>query len=102
KLPEATFEEGSGLVKATEELSVTLKLQRIPYSVTIALFDGQYLLVDPTEVEESITSEQITIVFDEVGQLCSIWKVGGLPCSPEHLKQCMNVARERYKQISMI
>ncbi|CAG8626631.1 11524_t:CDS:2 [Dentiscutata erythropus] len=40
KLPEATFEEASGLVKATEELSVTLKLQRIPYSVTIALFDG--------------------------------------------------------------
>ncbi|CAG8443540.1 4119_t:CDS:2 [Diversispora eburnea] len=105
KLPKATFIEEEGLVKATEELLIPLNLSRLPYPATFSIFDGghrQYFLVDPTEVEESVAHEVITIICDEAGQICTVWKVGGISCTPKHLKKCISIARERYAEIAAI
>ncbi|RHZ89885.1 hypothetical protein Glove_9g92 [Diversispora epigaea] len=102
KLPKATFAEEEGLVKATEELLIPLNLSRLPYPATFSIFDGQYLLVDPTEVEESVAHEVITIICDEAGQICTVWKVGGISCTPKHLEKCISIARERYIEIAAI
>ncbi|CAG8621860.1 9519_t:CDS:2 [Acaulospora morrowiae] len=102
KLPEATFVEEDGLVNATEERSIPLNISRLPYPATFAMFDGQYLLVDPTELEESIANELITIICDESENICAVWKVGGVFCNSEYLKKCISIARERYAEISAI
>ncbi|RIA82903.1 exosc8 protein [Glomus cerebriforme] len=99
RLPKAFYEDG--LVKATEEKSITLSIIRTPYSASFAMFDGQYLLVDPNEMEESITKDGTTVVVDETGQLCNIWKIGS-SCSPEQLKTCISKARDRYADITSI
>jgi len=57
------------------------------------------LLVDPNEMEESIIKNGVTIVVDETGQLCNIWKIGS-SWSPEQLKFCISKARDRYADIT--
>ena len=58
-------------------------------------------MVDPNEMEESITNDGIAAVVDETGQLCNIWKTGS-SCSPEQLKICISKARDRYADITSI
>ncbi|EXX66291.1 Rrp45p [Rhizophagus irregularis DAOM 197198w] len=99
RLPEAVYEDG--IVKATEEKTIILGLIRITYSASFAMFDGQHLLVDPNEMEESITKDGITVVVDETGKLCNIWKTGS-SCSSEQLKTCISKARDRYADITSI
>ncbi|KAL1924563.1 uncharacterized protein VTP21DRAFT_4217 [Calcarisporiella thermophila] len=100
RLPSASYNDG--LVKATEDRPIQIQLQRIPLSSTFALFEGQYLLSDPNEAEESITEEMITVVVDERGQLCHVRKTGGLSTTPEILRQCIEAARSRYSEVEKI
>ena len=59
------------------------------------------MLVDPNEMEESITKDGLTVVVDETGQLCNILKTGS-SCSPEQLKICISKAHNRYADIISI
>jgi exosome complex component RRP43 len=65
-----TNEEGEVMkIEENEEICVDLnnminfKLNNeVPYSCTIAVFDGEKLLVDPTEEEEKISDTSVTVV----------------------------------------
>ncbi|CAJ0902854.1 707_t:CDS:2, partial [Entrophospora sp. SA101] len=91
KLRKATYEDG--MVKATEEREIMLNFERLPYSATFT---------DPTEIEESIADEKITIICDENGKFCNILKIGGASCTQELLKICIQLARTRYSEIKSI
>ncbi|CAG8488398.1 2906_t:CDS:10 [Ambispora gerdemannii] len=92
-------EYNEGLVTATETRPIKLNLSRLPLSSTFALFDGLYLLADPSDAEESVMEEMVTVVCDETGKLCNIWKRGGPSCSPDQIITCVSLARERYTTI---
>ena len=50
-------------IKVDIENKTNFKLKtEIPYSCTIAVFDGDKLLVDPTEEEEKISDTTVTVV----------------------------------------
>jgi exosome complex RNA-binding protein Rrp42 (RNase PH superfamily) len=49
--------------------------------------------VDPTSKEEQLTTSSITIVYNEHGQLCGVYKPGGSAISTAHLPACMELAK---------
>ena len=74
KLPQVEIEDKrdpEGEVIKLEENEVKVDIQQkynfklsneIPYSCTIAVFDGDKLLVDPTEEEEKLSDASVTVV----------------------------------------
>ena len=70
EISDKTNEEGEVIkLEESEEICVDLnkmvnfKLNNeVPYSCTIAIFDGEKLLVDPTEEEEKISDTSVTVV----------------------------------------
>ena len=67
-------------IEENEEIRVDLnnminfKLNNeVPYSCTIAVFDGEKLLVDPTEEEEKISDTSLTVVVQVHIIKISIW-----------------------------
>ncbi|RUS34351.1 ribosomal protein S5 domain 2-type protein [Jimgerdemannia flammicorona] len=99
QLPKVTYSEG--IVRALADEPVTrLTLYRIPVSTTLSLL-AKRLLSDPSDAEESLADEQVTVTIDERGRLCHIWKVGGgsNTATPDVLKECIQRARARYGDV---
>jgi len=82
------------------EFSLTLRSQ--PVSTTIALFDEDVLLVDPSHEEEDISSGSITVVTGSDQQLYAVHKPGGCPVDDKILHQCMKHALQRHQQVSQL
>jgi exosome complex RNA-binding protein Rrp42 (RNase PH superfamily) len=59
----------------------------------------RYVVVDPTAEEESLQNGSIVVVFDEVGTLCSFLKPGGAGLTDQQVDGCMQLARQRTKDI---
>ncbi|KAJ3048401.1 Exosome complex component RRP43, partial [Quaeritorhiza haematococci] len=60
----------------------------------------QYVLIDPTDEEESVLSTQLTIILDENLDLCGVFKPGGVsPMQRVMFQQCMDVAKKRSRVI---
>jgi len=49
--------------------------------------------VDPTDKEELICKGKLTIVTNSHGELCGMFKLGGLPIETDMLLNCVNIAR---------
>ena len=49
--------------------------------------------VDPTDKEELICKGKLTIVTNSHGELCGMFKIGGLPIETDMLFNCVNIAR---------
>ncbi|KAF9185441.1 Exosome complex component RRP43 [Haplosporangium sp. Z 767] len=87
----------------SDENSFRLKLNRTPLSSSFALFDTSLtLLADPNFAEESISQGQISITIDEHGELCAVSKIGAGSSSQALLRQCVDRARERSKELRAI
>ncbi|ORX55399.1 exosome component 8-like protein [Piromyces finnis] len=95
KLPEVTFIEEEGKAEASKEKTISLELLSIPLSATYVVFDDKYVLADPNEEEENLSSTSITFIYNEEHKLCGISKLGGIPLSSELIQDCMSSAIER-------
>ncbi|KAJ3042306.1 hypothetical protein HDV00_007673 [Rhizophlyctis rosea] len=94
RLPKSTYDELEGTVRASETNSIPLTLERLPLSATFGIFDGQYLISDPTDEEEPLLSSQLSIVVDQEGNLCGVLKEG-TAMQQEVLMKCVQLAKER-------
>ncbi|KAG0216420.1 Exosome complex component RRP43 [Mortierella sp. GBA30] len=102
-----TYDEGTVKVSGAEEIndenSFKLKLARTPLAASFALFDTSItLLADPDDSEESICEGQISVTLDEHDQLCAVSKIGAGSSSQRLLRQCVDKARERSKELRAI
>ncbi|XP_040573568.1 exosome complex component RRP43 [Lepeophtheirus salmonis] len=99
KMPKVeTFEEEDSdktLIKVVKNKYSQLQLQCIPVSVTMAIMEGDKILVDPTEEEESFAPDSITLVLDAEDEMCYFAKLGGNPISDELLDKITNLARQQ-------
>jgi len=90
----------SGAEDLDDDNSFKLNLNRTPLSASFVLFDTSLeLLADPNFAEESICEGQISVTVDEEGQICATSKIGGGSSSPSILKECVDRARERSKDL---
>ncbi|KAL4205429.1 hypothetical protein AMTRI_Chr01g137250 [Amborella trichopoda] len=79
-----------------------LTLGSIPFSLT-CLLHKQYLLVDPTDEEESIMPSLVTVVLDTSGHLISLYKPGGpVLAYTSTIKNCVALATRRVKELEKI
>ncbi|GJJ68337.1 exosome complex component RRP43 [Entomortierella parvispora] len=104
RIRKPTYDEGIVKVSGAQELdddnSFKLNLNRTPLSASFVLFDTSLeLLADPNFAEESICEGQISVTVDEEGQICALSKVGGGSSSPSILKECVDRAKERSKDL---
>lgn len=72
----------------------TLKLNHYPIPLSFGLLD-EYMIVDPTDEEESLLSTSFTIIYNNKGHLCNVYKPGGTILKDEILKKCMDKAKQR-------
>ena len=86
-----------------------LKLpESLPYCCTIAIFENDKLLVDPTEEEENYSMATITIVIQLSSKassqpsICHMYKPGGVSISKETLQSCIGLAKKQAKQIKKL
>ncbi|KAM3934378.1 exosome complex component RRP43 [Leptodactylus fuscus] len=102
QLPAVKISEETGLAEVQLSSKSPLHLQKHPVSTSFAVFDDTYILVDPTDEEESLATGLLTIVTDEDGKLCTIRKPGGSSFSAERLQECISRAVSRHKEVQTL
>jgi|EP00505_MAST-04D_sp_SCG-Rhode-Island_P004374 exosome complex component RRP45 len=58
---------------------------------------GDVALSDPTDREELVSDGNMTVVANSHGELCGVFKIGGVPIHSDMLFKCVNVAVQTSK-----
>lgn len=107
RLTEVSLED-LRLPSVVEERSIALNLHSWPISVSFALFDGKFIIADPTFEEEEVAGTTLTIVLNDSKSIFSIAKpsptILAVPISQNtmnklQLAQCMSRAGTRAKEV---
>jgi len=110
EIKDKSDEEGVIKIDENEEINVDIENRiafpinnNIPYCCTIAVFDDDTLLIDPTEEEEKISHATVTVVvqIQEKGQceICHLHKPGGMAISRDVLQKCQALAKKQARLI---
>lgn len=102
RLPSAQINEDTGLAQVKLSPKTPLNMVKQPVSTSFAVFDDTYIIVDPTDEEESLATGILTVVTDEDGKLCTIRKPGGSSLSAEKLQECISRAVSRQKEVQAL
>ncbi|KAI7905302.1 exosome component 8-like protein [Cokeromyces recurvatus] len=100
KLPKSEVTESMIVESDPKEFLPPIQLSRFPVSSTFCVFNQpDVILSDPNDTEESLTKETMTLVMDFDYQLCRVYKNGGSTIDKEGLKQCIENAKQRTKEV---
>uniref|UniRef100_A0A665VNQ5 Ribosomal RNA-processing protein 43 n=1 Tax=Echeneis naucrates TaxID=173247 RepID=A0A665VNQ5_ECHNA len=102
QLPEVTINTETGSPEVNFKKRHELRIHKHPVATSFCIFDESILIVDPTSDEESLVTAQLTVVTDDEGRLCSVYKPGGTSVSGEKLQQCINQATARQREIQKL
>ena len=90
---DAVFPEYDGTnVDYKHKTDKKLPLSKTPVSVTVFKY-GDYLLLDPTEVEEKVYDARLTVGVLEDGKLCSMQKGGDGSLTDEEVFKMIDMAQ---------
>ncbi|KAH3765222.1 exosc8 protein [Pelomyxa schiedti] len=98
ELPCGTVSDDGVPLIVTKSPPRRLSLLHHPVSLTFAFFEDQ-IIADPTFEEELLSSGFMSIVYNEQGQLCDVYKPGGSPIEPTTLKLCLEYAKTRTSSV---
>lgn len=99
KLPATRVDDATGEVFVDPEGEPKpLLVRHTPVSLTFAIVD-QFVLADPTSMEEEQSSGMFTLAYNEKGQLCSFRKPGGADLSVAKLTECQGLAKKRVSEV---
>lgn len=103
RLPTAAYTEDSQLgipsVRVTSKRDIPLTLKYTPVPLSFIVFDGGYIVADPTAEEETLSTSEVTIVMNESKKICSIYKPGGDPLGEKEMKTCMAATLDRLEDM---
>lgn len=91
-------EDAAGKVILTGGAGIPLAVTDTPLACCFGVFDGK-LLADLTSEEERVVTSQMSIVTNDAGKLCSVFKSGGAPVPPALLRSCVDAAAKRAVQL---
>ncbi|KAI0567403.1 exosome component 9 Rrp45 [Gracilaria domingensis] len=89
-----------------EREPVPLPIHHVPLSMTFALFGAgkpyapDTVVLDPVKVEELASSGSISFAFNSQGEVCGVYKAGGLPMHLESFDECTNLAANRARELT--
>ncbi|XP_066474117.1 exosome complex component RRP43 [Tiliqua scincoides] len=101
QLPAVTINEETGLAEVNLEEKTPLTMRKQPVATSFVLFDS-LVIVDPTTEEEDLATGVLTIVTDEEGNLCSVYKPGGSTVTGAKLQDCISRARTRHAEVKKL
>ncbi|CAN8063223.1 unnamed protein product [Agarophyton chilense] len=89
-----------------EREAVPLPIHHVPLCMTFALFgpgkpfDPDTVVLDPVKTEELSSGGAISFAFNSQGEVCGVYKAGGLGLQLESFEECANVAASRARQLT--
>lgn len=92
-LPKVDYTPETGSTVVDNNFRSKIPIKQIAISSTVALFEDNLLVVDPISDEEELACSTITIVFNELDQICFIHKSGGAPMPRELLPKVFSKVR---------
>lgn len=95
KLPTAVWDEDLERVICASTLTRPVQLNTEVRSFSWSVFDDK-LLADPTDEEEDLSTEFLTIMLNSSKNIVKIIKLGGTHIQPLLLKKCIEVARSKF------
>ncbi|CAA20427.1 Exosome complex component rrp43 [Schizosaccharomyces pombe] len=95
KLPTAVWDEDLERVICASTLTRPVQLSTEVRSFSWSVFDDK-LLADPTDEEEDLSTEFLTIMLNSSKNIVKIIKLGGTHIQPLLLKKCIEVARSKF------
>jgi exosome complex component RRP42 len=97
----ATTKYRKAVVKGEEvslsDKRIQFKPRTIPVSVTTAKI-GEFLIVDPSGVEEAVMDARLTLTFNSEDELCAMQKGGTFGFTPDEVLKQMEIARQKAKE----
>ncbi|XP_056140635.1 exosome complex component RRP43 [Lampris incognitus] len=102
KLPEVTINAETDAPEVNLAKKSGLQIHKHPVGISFSVFDNSSLTVDPTAEEENFSTAHLTVVVDEEGRLCSVYKPGGTSLSEEKLQECISRATARQREIQKL
>lgn len=91
-----------------EREPVPLPVHHVPLAVTFALFgpgrpyEPDVAVLDPVKVEEISAAGALSFAFNAQGEVCGVYKAGGLPLHPETFLHCSDLAAGRALELTGI
>lgn len=91
-----------------EREPVQLPVHHIPLSATFALFgagkpyESDSIAIDPTGIEEAASAGMMSLAFNVQGEVCGVYKAGGLPLRQESFVQCVEMGSNRVIELTAI
>ncbi|KAI9012605.1 ribosomal protein S5 domain 2-type protein [Phycomyces nitens] len=80
---------------------VPLSIHHIPICITFGFFDnGEYLVVDPSYLEEQVKEGGMTITMNIHKEICALSKAGGIPLEMDQVLRCSQVALVKVTDIT--
>ncbi|CDF38536.1 exosome component 9 Rrp45 [Chondrus crispus] len=91
-----------------EREPVPLPVHHVPLSVSFALFgagkpyEPDMVVMDPVKKEEIASGGSLSFAFNAQGEVCGVYKAGGLPLQPESFVQCSELGEKRALKLTAI
>mgnify|MGYP000094193655 CR=1 FL=1 len=99
ELPKAEIvDEENGVIEIIKDETTPLPVRGIPSVVTFSKV-GDYIIVDPTYIEENVSSARITWGFTHKGEICSIQKGESGGFKLEEIKLSIDVGLKKAEEL---
>ncbi|KAL9106830.1 MAG: hypothetical protein Q9227_008163 [Pyrenula ochraceoflavens] len=84
-----------------ERVPVPLSIMHQPICVTFSFYHGgQIVLADACLREEQVRDGEMIVTINQLGELCQIAKLGGIPIDASILINCTNIALSKARDIT--
>ena len=100
--PDITVAGNDILIHTMEEKEgVPLNVHHVPICTTFGFIaNGEHIIVDPEEKEESIISGKLIMAFNIHGEICCAQMSGGVSLEYEQIMQCAKIASIKAVEIN--
>lgn len=91
-----------------EREPLPLPVHHIPLAATFAIYgagkpyENDSAVLDPTKLEEVASNGTASFSFNSQGEVCGVYKAGGLPLRPSTFANCATRAVERSIELSQV
>lgn len=96
------------LYSMDEREPVPLPVHHVPLSVSFIVLNDikdkvdDVAVVDPVKVEEAVGNGGVSFSFNSQGEVCGVYKAGGVPLQPKTFAKCAGVAVGRVKELMSV
>ena len=101
RLPSAEWDATAERLRVRPAERRPLKLGPLPLSATLAVFEGETLVLDPAGEEETLCVASVTVAWAG-DSLVLLEKAGGCELSEEAMERCMTLSKKRTLELKKL